>query len=89
MAKEHHISRVVDGVTLTGSYSVEDGIVTVTSSVGSKATQLRDFDPHLLADIMLRELLVDFRAGINPTRIQSRTDRESSVKNFHAADGAG
>jgi hypothetical protein len=62
-AKEHHISRIVDGVTLIGAYSVKDGIVTVKSSFGSKATQVGDSYPYNLALIMLRELLDDARTG--------------------------
>jgi hypothetical protein len=61
--EEHHISRVIDGVTMSGTYSVEDGIITVTTALGTKSTQVADSPPEVLARIMLRELLDDMRTG--------------------------
>jgi hypothetical protein len=33
---ERNVSRVINGVTLRGTYSVKDGIVTVRTPLGSK-----------------------------------------------------
>ena len=51
------ISRVIHGVALRGSYSVQDGVVTVKGEFGSKSTRLlRGSKPGSLAYTMLREL---------------------------------
>jgi hypothetical protein len=36
---ERNISRVINGVTLRGTYSVKEGIVIVRTDFGSKSTQ--------------------------------------------------
>ena len=51
-----------DGKTYTGSYTVESGVVTVTSSYGSKATQLGRTQAEQLARLMLRELVIDYKS---------------------------
>ena len=53
MADEQRITRVIKGVTLKGTFSVEDGIITVATAIGSKSTQvgrrrLRPGSPLLL-----------------------------------------
>jgi hypothetical protein len=54
------ISRVIHGVTLRGTYSVQDGIITVQGSLGSKSTRvLRGSKPASQAHVMLRELYDD------------------------------
>ena len=54
---ERPISRVIHGVTLRGSYSVQDGIVTVKGEFGSTSSRvLRGSKPGSLAYVMLREL---------------------------------
>jgi hypothetical protein len=37
---ERNVSRVINGVTLRGTYSVKDGIVTVRTPLGSKSSQV-------------------------------------------------
>jgi hypothetical protein len=59
MADEQSISRVFNGVTLTGTYTLQDGIVTLRTAVGNKTAQLLGSDPDTLASIMLRELYQD------------------------------
>jgi hypothetical protein len=61
-AEEHPISRVIDGVTVSGTFTVENGIVTVKTAF-NKAAQVGDSSPQGLAFIMLRELLEDMRTG--------------------------
>jgi hypothetical protein len=45
---------------LTGRYTVQGGLVTVTSPHGRKATQVGGSPPAMLARIMLRELADDY-----------------------------
>ena len=59
MADEQSISRVFNGVTLTGTYTLQDGIVTLRTAFGNKTAQLLGSDPDTLASIMLRELYQD------------------------------
>jgi hypothetical protein len=56
--KENSISRVIDGVTLVGKWSVEHDIITVRNAFGfgTKSTQLGQSPPEVLAFIMLGEL---------------------------------
>ena len=57
---ERNISRVINGVILRGTYSVKDGIVTVTTPIGSKSSQVvRGSKPGSLAYIMLGQLFYD------------------------------
>ena len=54
---DRNISRVINGVILRGTYSVKDGIVTVTTPIGSKSSQVvRGSKPGSLAYIMLGQL---------------------------------
>jgi hypothetical protein len=57
---ERNVSRVINGVTLRGTYSVKDGIVTVRTPLGSKSSQVgRRSKPGSVAYILLRELFYD------------------------------
>jgi hypothetical protein len=56
MTKVQSISRVVKGVTLKGTYTVQDGIVTLTTAFGNKTARLGKSKPASLAFVMLREL---------------------------------
>ena len=59
---EHSISRVIQGVSLRGTYSVEDSIVTVRTGFGSKSTRvLRGSKPSSVAYVMLGELYDEAR----------------------------
>ena len=70
MADEQSISRVFNGVTLTGTYTLQDGIVTLRTAFGNKTAQLLGSDPDTLASIMLRELYQDIA---DPSSLVSRT----------------
>jgi hypothetical protein len=59
MADEQSISRVFNGVTLTGTYALQDGIVTLRTAFGNKTAQLLGSNLATLAGIMLRELYED------------------------------
>jgi hypothetical protein len=59
MADEQSISRAFNGVTLTGTYTLQDGIVTLRTAFGNKTAQLLGSDPDTLASIMLREVYQD------------------------------
>jgi hypothetical protein len=64
---ERNISRVIKGVTLRGTYSVKDGIVTLSTTFGSKSTQVvRGSKPGSLAFILLGELFYDARSDLLP-----------------------
>ena len=57
---ERNVSRVINGVTLRGTYSVKDGIVTVRTPLGSKSSQVgRRSKPGSVAYILLGELFYD------------------------------
>jgi hypothetical protein len=57
---DRNISRVINGVILRGTYSVKDGIVTVTTPIGCKSSQVvRGSKPGSLAYIMLGQLFYD------------------------------
>ena len=54
---ERNISRVIQGVTLRGTYSVEDSTVTVKTPLGSKSSHiLRGSKASSLAFVMLGQL---------------------------------
>ena len=53
--------RVFKGVTLTGTYTLQDGIVTLRTEFGNKTAQSLGSDPATLASIMLRALHEDER----------------------------
>ena len=63
MADEQSIARVFNDVTLTGTYTLQDGVVTLRTAFGNKTAQLLGSDPDTLASIMLRELYQDMRVG--------------------------
>jgi hypothetical protein len=46
---KNHISREMDGVTLIGTWSVEDGMVTVETAWGSKTTHVGRMPPGAFA----------------------------------------
>ena len=74
MADEQSISRVFNGVTLTGTYTLQDGIVTLRTAFGNKTAQILGSDPDTLASIMLRELYQDIAVReANPSGLVSRT----------------
>ena len=56
---EQSISRVFNGVTLTGTYTLQDNILTLRTAFGNKMAQFLGSDPDTLASIMLRELYQD------------------------------
>ena len=66
MADEHRITRVIKGVTLSGTYSLQDGVITVTTPIGSKSTEVGSAKPASLAYVMLRELFDDFHTNSPP-----------------------
>jgi hypothetical protein len=51
MADEQSISRVLNGVMVTGTYTVQDGIVTLRTAFGSKTAQLLGSNPATLASM--------------------------------------
>jgi hypothetical protein len=55
------ITRTLEGITLGGRWTVEDGILTVRGPCGVKSTQLGGSPPQCLAMIMLREMYEDMR----------------------------
>jgi hypothetical protein len=63
MADEQTISRVFNGVTLTGTYTLQDDIVTLRTAFGNKTAQSLGSNPATLASIMLRELYQDMGTG--------------------------
>ena len=62
---ERSISRVIEGTTLRGTYSVKDGIVTVRTPFDSKSTVVRGSKPGSQAYILLGELFYDVRARLS------------------------
>ena len=73
MADERSISRVFNGVTLTGTYTLQDGIVALRTAFGNKTAQLLGSDPDTLASIMLRELYQDVAVQGTNSGLVSRT----------------
>ena len=67
MSKEHNISRVIEGVRVTGTYIVENGILTLTTAFGTKTAQVGATNPDSLAYIMLHELFEGARHKDNTT----------------------
>jgi hypothetical protein len=78
MADEQSISRVFNGVTLTGTYTLQDGIVTLRTAFGNKTAQLLGSNLATLASIMLRELYQDM-ASRGGSSAKSRHDIGVSV----------
>src|SRR6516225_6501996 len=80
MADEQSISRVFNGVTLTRTYTLQDGIVTLRTAFGNKTAQLLGSDPDTLASIMLRELYQDIAArGCQSVRFGVKNDKRRSA----------
>lgn len=52
----------VSGKTYTASYAVTKKIITVSTGLGSKSTQLGSLPPEHLARILLRELIQEGKA---------------------------
>jgi hypothetical protein len=50
-------------VTLTGTYTLQDDILTLRTAFGNKTAQLLGSNPTTLASIMLRELYQDMTSG--------------------------
>jgi hypothetical protein len=84
MADEQTISRVFNGVTLTGTYTLQDDIVTVTTAFGNKTAQLLGSNLAILASIMLRELYEDIASNRD-----ARQDRggEAFLAGIRGSDG--
>jgi hypothetical protein len=53
---EQLISRVVNGATVRGTYTVKDGILTLKTGFGTKTAKLGSWKPASLAYVILREL---------------------------------
>jgi hypothetical protein len=58
---ERNISRVIRGVTLRGTYSVQDSTVTVKTTLGSKSSHVRGLKASSLAFVMLGQLYHETR----------------------------
>lgn len=52
----------VAGKMYRGFYRVEDGVITVSTTLGRKSTQLGRLQEHLLAQMLLRELVDEGKA---------------------------
>jgi hypothetical protein len=66
---ERNISRVIQGVTLRGTYSVQDSTVTVKTPLGSKSSHiLRGSKASSLAFIMLGQLYHEAPPGSRSER---------------------
>jgi hypothetical protein len=61
--EDRPISHMKEGVTLSGTYSVEGDVVTVKTAFGVKSAQLGDTPAETLARILLRELYDDIGTG--------------------------
>jgi hypothetical protein len=59
---ERNISRVIRGVTLRGTYSIQDSTVTVKTTLGSKSSDVRGLKASSLAFVMLGQLYHETRA---------------------------
>lgn len=51
-----------NGVTYTGHYRVEGGVVTVTTSLGSKSTQIGGSSAEAVAYVLLYDLIDERKA---------------------------
>lgn len=56
MGREGIMAVEVDGRTVRGSYRVERGIITVSSSAGSRSTEIGGSTAEQLARLLLLEL---------------------------------
>jgi hypothetical protein len=63
MAEPRDIEIQFDGRTYSGTWRVEGKLLHVSSTFGSKTTQLGNSRPETLAPILLRELAQEGRAG--------------------------
>jgi hypothetical protein len=65
IVNRHEITIQFEGRTVTGFYTVWAGVITVSTALGTKATQLGGMGPTAidgLARIMLRELAQEGKA---------------------------
>ncbi len=51
------VSVDVDGITLTATYEIKSGVVTVFSALGSKSTQMGDYTAEYVAQMLLQEIV--------------------------------
>jgi hypothetical protein len=58
---DRNISRVIRGVTLRGTYSVQDSTVTVKTPLGSKSSHVKGSKASSLAFVMLGQLYHETR----------------------------
>ena len=79
-ADEQSISRVFNGVTLTGTYTLQDGIVMLRTAFGNKTAQLLGSDADTLASIMLRELYQDYGPCPGVARTKQKTPRRGGAQ---------
>jgi hypothetical protein len=60
---ERNISRVIEGTTLRGTYSIQGSVLTVNTPLGSRSTQvLKGSKASSVAYVMLGELYYEARA---------------------------
>ena len=53
----NRVSVNVEGITLTATYEIKSGVVTVISALGSKSTQMGDNTPEYVARMLLQEIV--------------------------------
>ena len=53
----NRVSVNVDGITLTATYEIKSGVVTVFSALGSKSTQMGDKTAEYVARMLLYEII--------------------------------
>ncbi len=53
----NRVSVNVEGITLTATYEIKSGVVTVFSALGSKSTQMGDYTAEYVAQMLLQEIV--------------------------------
>jgi hypothetical protein len=53
----NRVSVNVEGITLTATYEIKSGVVTVISALGSKSTQMGDNTAEYVARMLLQEIV--------------------------------
>ena len=53
----NRVSVNVEGITLTATYEIKSGVVTVISALGSKSTQMGDNTAEYVARLLLQEIV--------------------------------
>ena len=53
----NRVSVNVEGITLTATYEIKSGLVTVISALGSKSTQMGDNTAEYVARMLLQEIV--------------------------------